>query len=591
MDFFSVLTMLGGIAFFLYGMKVMGGGLEKMAGGKLERILENMTSTKLKAVGLGAGVTAVIQSSSATTVMVIGFVNSGIMRLKQAIGVIFGAKIGTTITAWILSLAGISSDNFLVKFFKPSSFSPLFAAVGIYLFMFSKSEKKKDIGTICIGFAILMFGMMTMSGAMSPLSDMPEFKAALTYFSNPILALVVGVFLTALLQSSSASIGITQAVSMTGALNFSAAVPLIIGQNIGACVTTLLASIGTSKNAKRAAAAHIISSSIGAAAVMAVFYGLNAVFRFEFLQTAVNPVTIAFVHTAFNVIIVTCLLPCIGLIEKLVCRVIKDEETQEQADMYAAEFAMLDEKFLATPSYAIMKAKEKAVDMAKLCEQALDGSMQVLQSYDKALVDEIIELESRIDRYEDVIGAYLLKITSTNISNKDNMIVSMLLHSIGDLERISDHAVNIVEAAEEMHEKNAQFSDDAREELKIYSAAVMEIVNRAVTVFEQDDAEKAREVEPLEDVIDGLNVKVKNRHIKRLTNGECTIEMGFILSDITTNFERVADHCSNIAVYVMQLTDEDMEKHGYIDTLNKDDDEEFKEMFRAYKEKYKLPKH
>lgn len=259
--------------------------------------------------------------------------------------------------------------------------------------------------------------------------------------------------------------------------------------------------------------------------------------------------------------------------------------------MYAAEFAMLDEKFLATPSYAIMKAKEKAVDMAKLCEQALDGSMQVLQSYDKALVDEIIELESRIDRYEDVIGAYLLKITSTNISNKDNMIVSMLLHSIGDLERISDHAVNIVEAAEEMHEKNAQFSDDAREELKIYSAAVMEIVNRAVTVFEQDDAEKAREVEPLEDVIDGLNVKVKNRHIKRLTNGECTIEMGFILSDITTNFERVADHCSNIAVYVMQLTDEDMEKHGYIDTLNKDDDEEFKEMFRAYKEKYKLPKH
>ena len=590
MDFFNLLTMIGGLALFLYGMNTMGNGLETMAGGKLEQILEKMTSSSIKAVLLGAGVTATIQSSSATTVMVIGFVNSGIMKLRQAIGVIYGAKIGTTITAWLLSLTGISSDNFFVRLFKPSSFSPVLAAIGIYFVLFSKKEKKKNIGVIFLGFAILMFGMESMSDAMRPLADMPEFRSMLTLFSNPILALLVGVILTAVIQSSSASIGILQAMSLTGAIPFSMALPMIMGQNVGTCVTAMLSSIGTSKNAKRAAVAHLISTVIGAIVCMIIFYLVNSIVNFTFLDMPATPAGVAMIHTSFNIIIVSILTPCIPLVEKLICMIVKDDETVRVEEKYEHDFDMLDEKFLHNPAYAILKAKETVEHMAIHCKNAFTVSVELLNEYDEKKADYVVEMESRIDKYEDVLGAYLLKICGSSLSQRDNMMASMLLHCIGDLERISDHAVNITEAVQEMRKKEVSFSSRGQEELRVYTNAVVEILERAVDVFNSDDAVKAREIEPLEDVIDDLNVRVKNRHIKRLTNGECTIELGFILSDITTNLERVSDHCSNIAVYVMQLEDEEMEKHSYIDSIDKDSDELFKELFKSYKDKYQLPK-
>jgi len=587
MDFFTILTMIGGLAMFLYGMNVMGGGLEKMAGGKLEQILEKMTSNNLKAVGLGTVVTAVIQSSSATTVMVIGFVNSGIMKLKQAIGVIYGAKIGTTITAWILSLAGITGTSFILKLFKPTSFSPILAAVGIYFLMFSKHEKKKNIGIIFLGFAVLMFGMDTMSDAMSPLADMPEFVNILTYFTNPLLGLLVGAALTAIIQSSSASIGILQALSLTGVIQFGMALPIVMGQNIGTCVTAMLSSIGTSKNAKRAAVAHLVSTIIGAGICMAVFYLINSVVHFDFMTSMATPATIAFIHTAFNIVIVSILTPCIPLMEKLVCKLVKDEKKGEEP---INEFAILDEKFLNTPGFAIIKARELTGRMARLCHDALVMAVELFDNYDEKKVEEVVELENRIDKYEDVLGAYLMKINQRDLTYKEGSVVGMLLHVIGDFERISDHAVNLVEAVQELRDKKASFTDNAKKELRIYTDAVMEIVERTVDVFESGDVQKAKEIEPLEDVIDGINVRVKNNHVRRLQKGECTIEMGFVLSDVSTNLERISDHCSNIAVYVMQVEDTEMERHDYKETLEKDD-ESFKKALKSYREKYSVPKY
>ena len=591
MDIFSILTLTGGLAMFLYGMNVMGKGLETLAGGKLEQILEKMTSNRLKAALLGTGVTAVIQSSSAATVMVIGLVNSKIMKLRQAIGVILGAKIGTTVTAWLLSLTGISSTFILLQLCKPSSFAPVLAAVGIVFIMFMKSERKHHIGIIFIGFAVLMFGMETMSGAMAPLKDMPQFAEIMTMFSNPLFGLLAGMALTAIIQSSSASIGILQALSLTtGSITMGIAIPIVMGQNIGTCVTAMLASIGTNKNAKRAAFAHLVSTTIGALVFLVGFYSLNTVFRFEFLDKVTGPAGIAAFHTIFNIILVTCWLPLIGVLEKIVCRIVRDEEDGSTAEVKEdSDFSMLDERFLMMPSFALRKAYEVTVQMAHKSGEALMYSMDVLENYDKEKVGKVFELEDEVDRFEDKIGTYLVKLSRQNISSSDSHSLSMLLNCIGDFERISDHAVNLAQAAEEKNAKGLDFSRAAQNELGIFSKAIREIVNNTMEVFEHEDSEKAVLVEPLEEVVDDLNLEIKSRHIARLREGECTIELGFLLSDITTNFERVADHCSNIAIHIIQLDEDAIEAHGYLDTLKREENPLFKEKYAEYREKYKLP--
>ena len=589
MDIFSILSLIGGLAMFLYGMNIMGKGLETLAGSKLEHILEKMTSNRIKAALLGTGVTAVIQSSSATTVMVIGLVNSKIMKLRQAIGVILGAKIGTTVTAWILSLTGISSTMILLQLCKPSSFSPILAAIGIVFVMFLKSERKSQIGIIFIGFAILMFGMDAMSDAMSPLKDMPQFAEIMVMFSNPILGLLIGMALTAVIQSSSASIGILQALSLTGAITMGTAIPIVMGQNIGTCVTAMLASIGTTKNAKRAAFAHLISTTIGALVFLVVFYSANAVIGFEFLNIVTGPAGIAAFHTVFNIILVSCWLPLIGVLEKIVCRIVKIDEEVTEEDENSLDFSMLDDRFLMMPSFALRKAYEVTVQMAQKAKEALLLSIDVLENYNANDVKRVFELEDEVDEYEDKIGTYLVKLSRQNISSNDSHSLSILLNCIGDLERISDHAVNLAEAAEEKKEKGLDFSEAAKAELGIFSKAIREIVELTVDVFENEDNEKAILVEPLEEVVDDINLMLKSRHIERLRKGECTIELGFLLSDITTNFERVADHCSNIGIHVIQMDEDAMEAHGYLDTLRRDENPVFKGNYAIYKEKYKLP--
>ncbi len=592
MDIFSIFTLIGGLAFFLYGMNIMGKGLETLAGGKLEMILERMTSSRIKAAALGVGVTSVIQSSSATTVMVIGLVNSKIMKLRQAIGVILGAKIGTTVTAWLLSLTGISSAFFVLQLCKPSSFSPILAAIGIIFIMFCKSERKHHLGIIFIGFALLMFGMETMSGAMEPLKDMPQFADILLMFSNPVLGLLIGVALTAIIQSSSASIGILQALSLsTGAISMGVAIPIVLGQNIGTCVTAMLASIGTSKNAKRAAFAHLVSTTISVCIFMVVFYSINAlVGGFGFLEKITGPAGIALFHTTFNILVVSFWLPLIPVLEKIVFRIVKETPEEKQLEVKQnADFSMLDDRFLMMPSFAIRKAYEVTIQMAIQSKNALCKSIQVMNNFDENIVKEVIQLEDEVDMYEDKIGTYLVKLSRQNLSNDDSHRLSMLLNCIGDFERISDHAVNLVEAAEEKHKKNLNFSDAAQQELDVFAKAIDEIVNMTVDVFEHEDNKKATEVEPLEEVVDDINMQIKNRHIARLREGACTIELGFVLSDITTNFERVADHCSNIAIHVIQLDVDSMEAHEYLDTLKREENPFFKKKYAEYREKYMLP--
>ncbi|MDO4482146.1 MAG: Na/Pi cotransporter family protein [Bacillota bacterium] len=592
MDIFSILNLIGGLAMFLYGMNVMGKGLETLAGSKLEQILEKMTSNRLKAALLGTGVTAVIQSSSAATVMVIGLVNSKIMKLRQAIGVILGAKIGTTVTAWLLSLTGISSTFILLQLCKPSSFSPVLAAVGIVFLMFMKSERKHHLGIIFIGFAVLMFGMETMSAAMAPLKDMPQFAQIMTMFSNPLFGLLAGMALTAVIQSSSASIGILQALSLTtGSITTGIAIPIVMGQNIGTCVTAMLASIGTSKNAKRAAFAHLISTTIGALVFLTVFYSLNAVVGFEFLSEVTGPAGIAAFHTIFNVILVSCWLPLTGVLEKIVCTIVKDETDGEDTVVTEeADFSMLDERFLMMPSFALRKAYEVTVRMAHKSGEALMNAMDLLESYDKDKAEKVFALEDEVDRFEDKIGTYLVKLSRENISSGDSHSLSMLLNCIGDFERISDHAVNLAQAAEEKSVKGLDFSPAARNELRVFSDSIREIVENTIDVFENEDGEKALLVEPLEEVVDDLNLEMKSRHITRLRDGECTIELGFLLSDITTNFERVADHCSNIAIHIIQIDEDAIEAHGYLDTLKREENPLFKKKYAEYRDKYRLPK-
>ena len=591
MDIFSLLSMIGGLALFLYGMEVLGDGLKKASGGKLEHILEKLTSNKLMAVLLGAGVTAVIQSSSATTVMVVGFVNSGIMKLSQAVGVILGANVGTTVTAWILSLTDVNGSGLFLQLLKPTSFSPILAIIGVCLISMGKKEKQKNIGTILIGFAVLMFGMDTMSTAVEPLAEQPEFSHILLMFSNPVLGMLVGLILTAVIQSSSASIGILQALCATGVVSYATAIPIIMGQNVGTCVTALISSAGASKNAKRAALIHLYYNIIKTVAFMAVFYALNAFIHFTFLEEAASALGVAVIHTAFNVAAVIIIFPVSWILEKLAYLTIPEteEEKEKEAEKSRKEIQLLDTRFLSTPGFALEQCKNVAVDMADYSREALFLAIQMLDKFDKASADRVVELENIVDHYEDEIGAYLVKLSSRHLTEKDSQHLSVLLHSIGDFERISDHAINIMEAAKEMHAKELDFSRKAREELGIYTGAIKDIINTSVLVFQEEDLKLAAMIEPMEEVIDYLSVEVKKRHMKRLRKGKCTIEMGFILSDIVTNYERVSDHCSNIALSLLQLNEENFEAHEYQEAISSKDNVAFTTEVKHLKERYQLP--
>lgn len=553
MSFFDLLTMIGGLALFLYGMNMLGDGLAQASGGRLEKILEKLTNTPLKAVLMGAGVTAVIQSSSATTVMVVGFVNSGIMKLQQAVGIIMGANVGTTITAWILGATGIDSDSFFVQMCKPTSFSPVLAIVGMGFLMFSHREKLKNIATILVGFAILMFGMDTMSNAVKPLADIPEFTGILLRFSNPVLGMLAGLLLTAVIQSSSASVGILQALCMTGAVGYSAAIPIIMGQNIGTCVTAILSGVGASKNAKRAALVHLYFNVIGTILFMAAFYLINAIRPFPFINDAATPFGIAAVHSIFNVTVTICLLPFSKGLVKLSCITVRDDEKPEKS-MGNQALQLLDSRFLETPSYAVEQSMTAAAVMAELTEKSMNVAMDLLDGYTEENAKEVQTLEGQVDQFEDQIGSYLVKLSSRALSERDSHTLSVILHCIGDFERISDHALHIMEAAREMYEKKLEFSDKAKKELQVFRRAVQDVLSITVQSFCEGDLEMARRVEPLEEVIDRLHIEVKRRHVKRLRKGKCTIELGFILSDITTDFERVSDHCSNIAVCLLEVS-------------------------------------
>lgn len=588
MDIFDVLTMLGGLALFLYGMNVLGDNLAKLSGGRLEKLLEKLTSNPFKGVLLGAVVTAAIQSSSATTVMVVGFVNSGIMKLSQAITIIMGANIGTTMTSWILSLSGIEGGNIFLKFLKPTSFSPVLALVGIVFIMFSKKEKKKNIGTILIGFAILMFGMETMSDAVSGLGNVPEFTNILTMFTNPILGVVVGALLTAIIQSSSASVGILQALCVTGVLKYSMVFPIILGQNVGTCVTAMISSIGASRNAKRTALVHLYFNIIGVAVFMIGFYSLNAIFDFDFLDNVAGSSGIAAIHSIFNVGATIILLPFAKGLEKLARLTIRDTASDEKSKNVDKDFMTLDARFLDQPSYAIAQARKVTINMAHHSMECLFKAMSLFEKFDEEIEKDVLTIEDRVDRYEDNIGTYLVKLSSKNLSEKDSKILTELLHCIGDFERISDHAVNILHAAREMKDKNLTFSKDAIEELKVFTRAIKDIVESTVVVFEENDMSVASIIEPMEEVIDNLSDELKNRHIKRLTENKCTIELGFIFSDITTNYERISDHCSNIAVCLIEVNENEFETHEYLDNV-KHDSKDFKEKYHIFKEKYVLP--
>lgn len=585
-DFFSFLTMIGGLALFLYGMNTMGDGLAKLAGGKLERILEKLTANPIMGVLLGFVVTAVIQSSSATTVMVVGFVNSGIMRLSQAISIIMGANIGTTATAWILSLAGLEGGNFFMNMLKPTSFSPILAIIGVAMIMFSKKSKKQDLGTILIGFAILMIGMDIMTGAIKPLAEVDWFKELLVKFSNPILGLLAGAILTAVIQSSSASVGILQAMSMNGLITFGTAFPIIMGQNIGTCVTALLSAIGASKNGKRTAFVHLYFNLMGTVIFMIVFYSINAFVHFEFMGGAISGTGIATLHSIFNVSATLILLPCRKLLEKLACLTIRDKEVEAAAE--ETEIQLLDYRFLEKPSFAVEQCRNVAHKMAEISKESIFKAMSLLKNYDEGVAEEVVHMESVVDKYEDQLGSYLVKLSGKATSEEDSRIVSLLLHSIGDYERISDHAINIMESAKELYDKGMDFSKKAQEELEVFTRAIEDIMNMTLIVFEEEDIDMAKSVEPLEEMIDYLSDELKNRHIERLREGKCTIEQGFVFSDITTNFERISDHCSNIAVSLIEIKDDEYDTHRYLDNV-KHDSVRFAEEFAQCKERYALP--
>lgn len=589
MSIFNAIALIGGLALFLYGMNLLGDGLSKTSGGKLESILEKLTSNPIKGVLLGAGVTAVIQSSSATTVMVVGFVNSGIMKLHQAVGIIMGANIGTTATSWLLSLTGIQGDSFFINMLKPMSFSPILAIIGVIMIMFCKKEKKHDIGKILVGFAILMYGMEAMSSAVKPLADVPEFTHILTMFSNPVLGMLAGLVLTAIIQSSSASVGILQALCATGSVTFATALPIIMGQNIGTCVTAMISAIGAKKNAKRAALVHLYFNIIGTLVFMCLFYLINAFIHFEFLSQGATPVGIATIHSVFNIFATIILLPFGKGLEKLACLSVRDDKEREETIDANRDFDLLDERFLDKTSLAMEHCRMVTNNMADLSREALFKSLDLFSDFSEEKAGDVCDIEERVDKYEDVLGTYLMKLSSRDLTEQDSETLNMLLHCIGNFERISDHACNLVNAARGMFDKNMHFSEKAALELRIFTEAVRDIVNMAFDAFKAEDINEATKVEPLEEVIDDLNMELKARHIRRLREGKCTIELGFVHSDIITNYERIADHCSNIGVCIIEIKQEGFETHEYLGIMKREDNEQFRKQYALYKEKYKLP--
>lgn len=589
MDIFALLTLIGGLAFFLYGMNIMGKGLETLSGSRLQGILEKMTSSTVKGVLLGLVVTAIIQSSSATTVMVVGFVNSGIMQLSQAVGVIMGANIGTTATAWILSLTSIQGDSLILQMLKPSSFTPILAMIGVILTMLPTekhySGRKKDVGTILIGFSILIFGMEVMSGAVKPLSQSQQFAEIMTAFSNPLLGVLAGLGVTAIIQSSSATSGILLALSTTGQMTYGAAIPIIMGQNIGTCVTALISSIGAKKNAKRAAMIHLYFNLIGSTLVMVVFYGLKMFINFGFEGQAINAVGIAVIHSLFNIVTTLILLPFSKKLVRLAELTIRDKK--DEKDDGAMDVQVLDERLFTTPTVAIERAREVTCDLAGLSKDALKKAIEALDQYSDETDAFVRKTEEKTDIYEDRLGTYLIRLSSKELSIQGSREISEMLHSITDFERIADHSVNLLETAKEIYGKKVVFSVEATGELHLLESAVMEIVDMATAAFAAEDLKIAQRVEPLEQVIDKLCAKLKTRHVERLKNGECTMEQGFIFIDLLTNCERVADHCSNIAGSLIQIQEDSYQVHEYLNQV-KTSSNDFEKEYEQFKVKYSL---
>ena len=585
MDFFEILTLIGGLALFLYGMDMMGEGLKKLSGSKLEGILGKLTANRFKGFILGLVVTAIIQSSSASTVMLVGFVNSGIMKLSQTISIIMGANVGTTVTAWILSLTGLSGESFIVKLFKPSSFTPLLAGIGVLMIMTSKRDKKKNIGEILVGFAILMFGMDFMSGSVSGLKDSESFKQILIMFSNPIMGILSGTILTAIIQSSSASVGILQALSITGAIPFSTAIPIILGQNIGTTITPIISSLNGNINSKRVAFSCLYIKIIGVVVVSVAFYLLNAFIGFDFMDDHVDVVSIAVIHTLFNIISTVILIPFCNLIEKLAVKTIKGNSDDEA---FEDSLSALDERFLTLPVFAIDKCRQLVKEMLEMTVSSVVDAANITENFDMKTFENINKIEGIVDRYEDKIGSYLVKLATQELTSQDGKNVTELLHMIGDIERISDHAVNLAKTALEINEKGVSFSANAKKETKILKSAVCEIVEITKISFVHNDAELAKSVEPLEQTIDRLKKSIKNNHVIRLREGECTMEYGFILSDLLTNYERISDHCSNIAACILSLKTDLFETHDYLSHVKNDGENEFFEKYDYFVNKYKI---
>ena len=581
---FKIITLLGGLALFLFGMDVMGKALERQAGGRLQTILAKMSSNVFKGFLLGLGVTAVIQSSSATTVMVVGFVNSGIMTLKQAVGVIMGSNIGTTVTAWILSLSGLEGDSFLIKLFKPSTLAPLIGIIGIVMYMGS-NEKRKGVGTICLGFMALMTGMDLMSSSMSFLKSEAWFADLMISFTNPILGILFGAVLTAVIQSSSASVGILQGLCVTGAVTYGAAIPIILGQNIGTCITAIMGAIGANRNARRTAMVHLLFNVVGAVMFAVVFYGVGMFVQWQFLNDSVQAWDISLIHTAFNVVATAVLMPMNGLLVKLAYLIIPHEYTPQ-------EEALLDERLLATPAVAVQRAHEIAGEMASDAAKAMEKAMGLTKHFDNAVLEQVTALEDKTDRYEDALNTYLVKLSAMNLSVHDNRILNTLLYTVSDIERMADHAMAIAKAAREMDEKKIEFSQQARGELAVLEQAVLDIVNRTVAAYGSFDLGSAVKIEPQEQVVDALVREVKSRHVRRLRDGKCTVEYGFVLEDLLTACERTADHCSNIAVEMLQVSEGKLEAHEYLNALKAGELHEsaaFSERFARYKAQYAFP--
>lgn len=581
MDFFDLLNLIGGLSLFLFGMNVMGDALERRAGNKLSNLIGKLTTNRVAGFLTGLAVTAIIQSSSATTVMVVGFVNSGLMTLKQSVGVIMGANIGTTVTSWILSLGGIESDNFFMQLLKPTSFTPVLALIGIASIMFGKNNKKKDTGMILLGFAVLMFGMDTMSAAVSGLRDVPAFREMFVMFSEPILGVLAGAVLTAIIQSSSASVGILQALTVTGQISYGAAFPIIMGQNIGTCITAILSSFGANRNAKRVALVHLSFNVIGTTILLIVLYIVRAFFAPAILNVTATHFGIAVAHSIFNVVCTVILLPMGTIFEKFVCKLVPDAKTQEKK-------TALDERLLATPTVALESSRKCAIEMATCSITALKDSLTSLFDYSEALAEDIRLREDESDHYEEIIGSYLVKISTHHIDEKSSTDAAKLLHIIGDFERISDHSVNLLESAEEMREKGILFTEAAKAELKVLTSAVSEITDLALKAFIDDNLEAALSIDPLEEVIDRLKEKLRAMHICRLQQGDCSIEAGFVWSDLLTNLERISDHCANIAGCIIEASNS-LSMHESLQII-KSENSDFKKKFAAYSTKYNLSK-